>query len=403
MSICSRAQGAGDTGERGHGGAALEQHASNAPARLQPTSHERASLSTQGAQGTACGTAKAVARGGDRAEAVVEPGTLVWEGYLELLRPCRASTTRAFECQHCRRSLWQPDARNNSRGREQQALCRVPLLASARAHQYSGPGYEILKEWRQVVRICDLPEAQAQEALKERPKTSKISLVTLTPSDAVDAANFRVLRQTLQDGKKAVRVAVPRAASSTSPGGAALAYIFAWKDETLAKKKMPPAALVCFIISFPDAPAALSACSTARGSAPRVLSPRALPVPPCAPAPAGGRCRSKKDERNGLAHLETTGQDAEAALQRRCKTCHGPFVVALGEARFFAARRCVCVCVCFVCDQAAEGQEHVRKDCEHRRMAKPSLPTLLRDSAPTPHLDMPLRAATARSVMACIA
>jgi hypothetical protein len=316
LTVCGRAPGGGasggDQGEGSRTGAA----------------HPQRDRERQSTHSGACA-------GATPCSAVVEPGTVVWEGQLafEMLRPCEQMRGMGLAIKYL-----PSDRKHHQQGRRgPQPIYRAPLRARARAQLCSGPGYEALSSWPQVVRISDMPEAQAQEALKERPKSSKITLVALTArdagdaGDAGDAANFAILRQTLQEGKKAARVAVPHAAGGGARAGGvaglgspmepppAFAYIFAWKDAALAKKKMPPQALVCFIISSPDTPTSGSAtckpctprsmplCSMPRSmplflslaASSKTCTPRAMLSPSYAPGLAAGRGGAKEGGRDG--------------------------------------------------------------------------------------------------------
>eukprot|EP00277_Geminigera_cryophila_P018447 CAMPEP_0179446134 /NCGR_PEP_ID=MMETSP0799-20121207/29549_1 /TAXON_ID=46947 /ORGANISM="Geminigera cryophila, Strain CCMP2564" /LENGTH=215 /DNA_ID=CAMNT_0021234811 /DNA_START=138 /DNA_END=782 /DNA_ORIENTATION=+ len=110
--------------------------------------------------------------------------------------------------------------------------CKVPLRATCTASLRSGPSLDTLKSWPKVVRL-----AQA------------------------DSAHFQCLRQTLQTSQKAA-VVTHKAGVVTQGCGESLSYIFAWKDEILSKKKMPPNSLVCFILSFTEASNVPNAANT---------------------------------------------------------------------------------------------------------------------------------------------
>eukprot|EP00277_Geminigera_cryophila_P011924 CAMPEP_0179450170 /NCGR_PEP_ID=MMETSP0799-20121207/34070_1 /TAXON_ID=46947 /ORGANISM="Geminigera cryophila, Strain CCMP2564" /LENGTH=244 /DNA_ID=CAMNT_0021243853 /DNA_START=351 /DNA_END=1081 /DNA_ORIENTATION=+ len=139
--------------------------------------------------------------------------------------------------------------------------CKVPLRATCTASLRSGPSLDTLKSWPKVVRLAQVGEQEAHQALKDRPKHSKISIVVLTAGAQADSAHFQCLRQTLQTSQKAA-VVTHKAGVVTQGCGESLSYIFAWKDEILSKKKMPPNSLVCFILSFTEASNVPNAANT---------------------------------------------------------------------------------------------------------------------------------------------
>lgn len=115
----------------------------------------------------------------------------------------------------------------------------------------SGPS-SILKLWPPLVRLSQLAESSARQALKDKPKESKITVATLTGH-----AELKIMRKQLQAAKAAANVV----------GAASVGYIFAWKDESLAKKRFPAEALVLFLVSREACP-----------KGPALSAPAALPT-----------------------------------------------------------------------------------------------------------------------------
>ena len=100
-------------------------------------------------------------------------------------------------------------------------------------------------------RLATVAESEAQDALKEerRPVGSKLSILVLTGSEGDGGVDK--IRQALRSGASGRKAA--RVIGGICSGGAGhhgLAYVFAWKEETLKRKLMPGNALVCFLLTF---------------------------------------------------------------------------------------------------------------------------------------------------------
>ena len=291
---------------RGAAAASMHAHAGRPAARGEVRRQAReiggstfSSISRESSSGSRPRAMSVEDRGAGGAGALVSPRSLpsprpaaddelatrdqvVWEGLLEVRRECVASSTQPGRCQHCSHSLGhgrQPTCRPGAHGGQraprvpplQPPRCRVPLRATCEAKVRCGPANP--RRWPAVVYLNPMAEATAQQALKDRPKESKISVVTLTGEAQVGA-----LRTWLQAAKAAARV------EGGACGDASLAYIFAWKDEILGKKRMPPGALVLFVVSL----SGVTSYSALPGGGKRVADPRSQHLAPGAPPGVGG-------------------------------------------------------------------------------------------------------------------